>query len=226
MDFELVREATLKYDKNTKWVFLFQDVKTRDFFVDFVWDELETGSLHDLIEWTPASSNGFQNSITKIGGSKNGKNVLLVRDLSAVPKPKVNFGRSGLDDYVRGLAGRDEFRRAARDFEGSEFFSKDGDWPATIKSGLIGEPVNGTAIVARLLKKCVTMLLSARQPGDERELSAFYVGSSADDGELSADSSIAAAVALLKKHGYEVRAPVRESVPPRRDPLEEAYAYV
>ena len=213
MDFKKIYETTLKYDHNVKWVFLFEDVKTRDFFVDYIWDDLESGSLSDIIKWTPKSREGFANAITKVGGSKNGKSVLLYRDPQYRPLPGKSFDQEagvesgGLNDYVRNLIERGKFDDAVRELDGTEKYSRDGDWPATIKSGLVDTPVSGKAIVSKLVKKCISMMLSSRQPGDEREQSAFYVGSSSDDGELHVETEsekAVRAIEFLRGLGYEV----------------------
>jgi hypothetical protein len=210
--------ATRKYNSNIKWVFLFENDDTRDFFVDYLWEAIESdnGFMHDLLVWTPGTKYGFANAITKLGSSKNSKNVLLYRDEAYRPRVAKKFNAEsgvesgGMSDYVRKLLDTGRFDDAVSNFEGSRLYTKDGDYPATIKSGLIGTQVPGRKVVRDLIIKCIGMFVGPRMPGDEREQSAFYVGQDVDDGELSDDSAIAAALELLKSKGYTVTKPVQE----------------
>jgi hypothetical protein len=217
MNYLRIYEAAKKYDGNTKWVFLFKDSEIRDFFVDYLWEPLENGFLSDLIKWTPGTEDGFANAITKIGGSKNGKNVLLYRDERYRPtmagsfNAKMGVENGGMKDYVRKLIEMGKFDDAISKFDGTKTYSKDGDYTATIKSGLIGTPVSGKKIVTDMIIASLGMFVGPRQPGDEREQSAFYSGTADNDGELGYDSAIEQAIELLKKHGYNVTKSVSES---------------
>jgi hypothetical protein len=86
------KEGRKEYNHNIKWVFLMENEEIKNFFEDYVWDELENGIMHDLVKWTPMSKNGFENAIIKTGGSSGrssdyaNKNVLLYKDESVAPK--------------------------------------------------------------------------------------------------------------------------------------------